>query len=56
MIAVCAICVISTASYSQSSQVGITNERANALVAAVVGLISLVIGGLALARDLASAS
>ena len=31
--------------------IGITNGRARALVAAVVGLISLVIGGLALARS-----
>src|SRR5215813_12571904 len=31
--------------------IGITNERARALVTAVVGLISLVIGGLALARS-----
>jgi uncharacterized membrane protein YqhA len=50
LIAACAVCVISTASYSQSPQVGITSGRAEALVAAAVGLISLVIGGLALAR------
>src|SRR5215208_2922479 len=31
--------------------IGITNGRARALVAAVVGLISLVVGGLALARS-----
>jgi len=31
--------------------IGITNGRARAIVAAVVGLISLVVGGLALARS-----
>jgi hypothetical protein len=51
LMAACAVCVISTASYSQSlQQSGITSGRAEALVAAAVGLISLVSGGLALAR------
>ena len=51
LMAACAVCVISTASYSQSpQQIGITSGRAEALVAAAVGLISLIIGGLALAR------
>jgi hypothetical protein len=51
LIAVCAACVISAASCSPSPQLGITSGRAAALVAAVVGLVSLVIGGLALARS-----
>ncbi|HEY2971644.1 MAG TPA: DUF6223 family protein [Pyrinomonadaceae bacterium] len=51
LIAACAVCVLSAASYSQSPQTGITSGRAEALVAVVVGLISLVIGGLALARS-----
>jgi len=50
LIAACAVCVISTESYAQSPQIGITSGRAEALVAAAVGLISLAIGGLALAR------
>jgi catechol 2,3-dioxygenase-like lactoylglutathione lyase family enzyme len=36
---------------STAGAIGITNGRARALVAAVVGLISLVIGGVALARS-----
>lgn len=50
LMAACAVCLISTASYAQSPQIGITAGRAEALVAAAVGLISLLIGGLALAR------
>ena len=51
LIAVCAACVISAAGCSPSPQTGITSGRAQALVAAAVGLLSLVIGGLALARS-----
>jgi hypothetical protein len=51
LIAVCAICLMSTVSYSQSPQIGVTSGRARAMVAAVVGLISLIIGGLAWARS-----
>jgi len=51
LIAACAACVVSAAGCSPSPQVGMTSGRAQALVAAVVGLISLVIGGLALARS-----
>jgi Family of unknown function (DUF6223) len=60
LIAACAACVISAASCSHhlgftvaptAGAIGITNGRARALVAAGVGLISLVIGGLALARS-----
>src|SRR6266536_2795033 len=50
LIALCAVCIFPAPSYSQSPQIGITTGRAQALVAAAVGLISLVIGGLALAR------
>jgi hypothetical protein len=50
LIAICCVCISPAVSYSQSPQVGITSERAQALVAAAVGLISLIIGGLALAR------
>ena len=38
------------AGFAADGVIGITNGRARAIVAAVVGLISLVIGGLALAR------
>jgi hypothetical protein len=66
LIVVCAACVFLAASCSQASNktihlgfavyltdgaIGITNGRARALVAVVVGLISLVVGGLALARS-----
>jgi hypothetical protein len=45
-------CLVPVAIYAQSPQVGeITTGRARALVGAVVGLISLVIGGLALLRS-----
>src|SRR5262249_61844962 len=37
--------------YLTDGAIGITNGRARALVAAAVGLISLVVGGLALARS-----
>ena len=51
LIVICAVCIFPAAGYSQSQQIGITAGRAQALVAAVVGLISLVVGGLALARS-----
>lgn len=69
LIAICAACVISVASCSQSPQTSnkltfqathlsfavdpgaITSGRARSLVAAVVGLISVIIGGLTLARN-----
>src|SRR5215813_2798453 len=66
LIVVCAACIFLAASCSQASNkpihlglavnitdgaIGITSGRARALVAAVVGLISLVVGGLALARS-----
>jgi len=50
LIALCAVCIFPAATYSQSPQIGITAGRARALVAVAVALISLVIGGLALAR------
>ena len=50
LISFCAVCIFPAASYSQSPPTGITTGRAQALVAAGVGLISLIIGGLALAR------
>jgi hypothetical protein len=50
LIAVCAACTFLAASCSQSAQIGMTEGRAKANMAALVGLISLVIGGLALAR------
>src|SRR5215470_1756456 len=50
--AACAVCVLSTAIYSQSPQAGeITPGRARALVGVAFGLISVVIGGLAWARS-----
>jgi|SRR5215213_301393 len=49
--AVCTICIFPIAGYAQSPQMGITTGRAQALVGVLVGLISLVIGGLALARS-----
>ncbi|HEU4478663.1 MAG TPA: DUF6223 family protein [Pyrinomonadaceae bacterium] len=71
LIAICAACVISVASCSQSPQISnkptfhtayfgvavdpppgaITSGRARSLVAAMVGLISVIIGGLTLARN-----
>jgi hypothetical protein len=50
LIAVSVVCVILAANCSQSPQtnVGFTAGRTSAAVAAVAGLISLVIGGLAL--------
>jgi hypothetical protein len=50
-IAVCAVCVISAASCSQTlpdNNVGFTSARAGATVLAVIGLIGVIIGGLAL--------
>ena len=53
----CAMCVISTASYSQSpQQIGITSGRAGAIVALLLGLIGMNLGGLALARSRRSRS
>src|SRR5689334_13715541 len=51
LIALCAVCISPAVSYAQSSQIGITPGRARALVAVAVGLISSVVGGLALARS-----
>src|SRR5215213_9288946 len=51
VVAICAAGVFLAASCSQPAQTGITDGRARALVGAVVALISLVIGGLALARS-----
>src|SRR5262245_29700821 len=48
LIALCAVCIFSAATYSQSPQIGITTSRTQALVAVALGLISLAIGGLAL--------
>jgi hypothetical protein len=53
LIAVCATCIIMSATvYSQSPppQLGFTPGRIGALIAAGIGLISAVIGGLALAQ------
>jgi len=50
LIALWFVCISPVVSYSQSPQVGITSDRARALVAAAVGLISLIIAGLALRR------
>ena len=47
LIALCAVCISPAVSYAQSSQIGITPGRARALVAVALGLISLIIGGLA---------
>lgn len=49
--AACAAFVFLATSCSQPAQTGITEGRARALVGAVAGLISLIIGGLALARS-----
>jgi hypothetical protein len=55
LLAACAVCVISAASYAPSpQQIGITSGRAEALVAIValvLGLIGMNLGGLALARS-----
>jgi hypothetical protein len=51
LMALCAVCILPAAGYSQSTQIGITDARARALWAAGVGLFSLVVGGLALARS-----
>jgi hypothetical protein len=50
LIVVCATCLLSAASCSQSSPtpIGLTAGRTTAIVIAVVGLISSVIGGLSL--------
>lgn len=48
---ICAAGVFLAASCSQPAQTGMTDGRARALVGVVVGLISLIIGGLALARS-----
>src|SRR5262249_49370862 len=50
-IAICAVCIFSAASYAQTAPVGITPGRAQALVAVAVGLISLIVGGLAWGRS-----
>ena len=52
LIALFFACIVPVTTYAQSPQVGeITTGRARSLVGAVVGLISLVAGGLALARS-----
>ena len=52
LIAASFACMVSVTTYAQSPQAGeITSGRARALVGAVAGLISLVVGGLALARS-----
>jgi hypothetical protein len=51
LIALSAACMFLLASCSQSTPPGITEGRARANVAALVGLISLVIGALALIRS-----
>jgi hypothetical protein len=48
---VCGAGVFLAASCSQSAPTGMTDGRARALVGAVVGLLGLIIGGLALARS-----
>ena len=50
LIALWFVCISPAVSYSQSPQIGITSNRARALGAAAVGLISLIIAGLALGR------
>src|SRR5215208_5998861 len=50
LIALWFVCISPAVSYSQSPQIGITSDRARALVAAAVGLISVIIAGLALRR------
>jgi len=50
LIAACAACDATHLGFAADA-IGITSGRARAVVAAVMGLISLVIGGLALARS-----
>jgi Family of unknown function (DUF6223) len=50
LFAVCASIMFLVASCAQSGEIGMTEGRARANMAALVGLISLVIGGLSMAR------
>ena len=47
LVGVCAACVFFAASCSQSAQMGMTEGRARADVEALVGLVSVIVGGLA---------
>jgi hypothetical protein len=48
LIAVCAACAFIASSCAQSAQMGMTEGRARANVEALVGLISAIVGGLAI--------
>jgi hypothetical protein len=48
---ICAVCILSVAAQSDSTPTGITPARARSLVGAAVGLVSVIVGGLAWGRS-----